>query len=78
MSNKNPFEIRTEILAMAKEYLDQQQNLNMSFAINAFEYAVSQGKVTADQWQQYVPASYTMDELMKKAQEMYGFVSKKD
>lgn len=78
MSNKNPFELRTDILAMAKDYMDQQYHLNVSFAQRAFDEAVSAGKIAATDWKAYVPAMYTVDELMKKAQELYGFVSKKD
>jgi len=78
MSNKNPFELRTDILAMAKDYLDQQYHLNVSFAQRAFDEAVAANKLTADSWQSYVPQMYTIDELMKKAQELYGFVSNKD
>ena len=32
MSNKNPFEIRTEMLSLAKDYMDQQYQMNVSFA----------------------------------------------
>lgn len=78
MSAKNPFELRTDVLAMAKDYMDRQYELNVSFAHRAFDEAVSTGKVAADQWKQYVPAMYTSDELIRKAQELYGFVSKKD
>lgn len=78
MSNKNPFELRTDILAMAKDYMDRQYEINMQFAQQAFEEAVKAQKVSADSWKSYVPEAYTIDELMKKAQELYGFVSKKD
>lgn len=78
MTNKNPFEIRSDILGMAKEYLDRQHEINLQFAQQAFDKAVEAGKVAADQWKQYVPQMYSMDDLMKKAQELYGFVSKKD
>ena len=78
MSNKNPFELRTEILQMAKDYLDQQYHINMDFARRAFEEAVQAGKVTAENYKTFVPAMYSLDELTKKAQELYGFVSKKD
>lgn len=77
MTTKNPFEIRTEILAMAKEYLDKQYQINVEFAQRAFDEAVNAGKVAADNWMQYAPKMYTIDELMKKAQELYGFVSTK-
>lgn len=78
MSNKNPFELRTDILAMAKDYMDRQYEINMQFAQQAFEEAVKAQKVSADSWKSYVPEAYTIEELMKKAQELYGFVSKKD
>lgn len=72
MSNKNPFEIRAEMLQLAKEYMDQQYHMNIQFAENMVE----QGKKTMEE----VKASYemySMDDLMEKANEMYSFVSKK-
>lgn len=72
MSNKNPFEIRSEMLQLAKEYMDQQQSLNMTFAENMFEA----GKKTADELQEACKM-YSMEDLMEKAKEMYSFVSEK-
>jgi hypothetical protein len=77
MSNKNGFELRTDILAMAKDYMDKQYQLNMEFARKAFDEAVAAQKVSADAWKKYVPEIYTIEDLMKKAQELYGFVSSK-
>lgn len=77
-TGKNAFELRTDILAMAKDYMDQQYQINREFAQRVFDEAVAAGKVNNEQWKQYVPEMYSMDELMKKAQELYGFVSKKD
>lgn len=77
MTTKNPFEIRTEILTMAKEYMDKQYQINVDFATRAFNEAVAAGKVAADNWVQYAPQMYTIEDLMKKAQELYGFVSSK-
>jgi urease gamma subunit len=73
MSNKNPFEIRSEMLQLAKEYMDQQQALNMTFAENMVEA----GRKTAEEMQQAYQM-YSMEDLMEKAKEMYSFVSKKD
>jgi hypothetical protein len=73
MSNKNPFEIRTEMLAMAKDYLDQQWQLNYMFTEKLFD----QGKKTAEEMQEAMKM-YSTDELMEKAKELYSFVSKKD
>lgn len=73
MSNKNPFEIRSEVLGMAKDYLDKQYAMNVEFTKKLFE----QGKKTTEEMQTaYTP--YTMDDLMKKAGEMYAFILKKD
>ena len=74
MSNKNPFEIRAEIVSLAKDYMDQQYRMNVNFV----EKAMEEGKKTFEDYQEAVTSMYTMDDLMKKAQEMYSFVSKKD
>lgn len=76
--SRNPFEIRADMLAMAKDYMDQQWHMNVDFARRAFDEAVEAGKVNAEDWKNYLPAQYGVEELMKKAQELYGFVSKKD
>jgi hypothetical protein len=73
MTNKNPFEIRAEMLQLAKDYMDQQYHMNVQFA----EKMVEQGKKTAEELQS-VYKMYSMEELMEKAKEMYSFVSKKD
>jgi len=68
MSTKNPFEIRTEVLAMAKDYMDKQYALNLEMAQKMNEAVGSYN----------VPVMYTTEELMEKAKEFYSFVSKKD
>ena len=75
MTNKNPFEIRADVLEMAKDYMDKQVQLNVQY----WEKMMEIGKATIDEAKAanvYTP--YSMEELMKKAQEMYTFVSKKD
>jgi len=71
--NKNPFEIRAEMLQLAKDYMDQQYSMNIQFA----EKLMEQNKLTADHFKDAYKM-YSMDELMEKAKELYGFVSKKD
>jgi len=73
MSSKNPFEIRAEMLQLAKEYMDQQYHMNIQFA----EKMMDQGKKTAEELQEMYKM-YSMEDLMEKAKEMYSFVSKKD
>jgi len=82
MTNKNGFEIRLEVLKMAKEMMDQQYN----DASNAYWSTLHS---TAEKWnksveelvkhtQELKPVMYTPADIMSKAQELYGFVAKKD
>ena len=73
MTNKNPFEIRAEMLQLAKEYMDQQYHMNVQFA----ESMMEQGKKRIEDIKESYEM-YSMDDLMSKAKEMYAFVSKKD
>lgn len=72
MSNKNPFEIRAEMLQLAKEYMDQQYHMNISFA----EKMIDEGKMQMEEFQK-VAEMYSIQDLMEKAKEMYSFVSEK-
>ena len=72
MSNKNPFEIRSEMLQLAKEYMDQQTQMNVKFA----EEMVKAGKKSMEEMQSECKM-YSVEELMEKAKEMYSFVSAK-
>jgi len=70
--NKNPFEIRAEMLAMAKDYMDQTWHRNIDF----MQQLLDSNKATVEQMQEALQP-YTMEELMEKAKEMYSFVSTK-
>lgn len=76
MSSKNPFEIRADMLKLAKEYMDQQIHINVDFAQTLMGEA---GKVTDEMRQQLKEAStmYSSDELLDKAREFYQFVCTK-
>jgi hypothetical protein len=73
MTGKNPFQIRSEVLELAKEYMDTQHQLNLEYSQKLKEL----GQLQRDE---YLAAfkPYSFEELMEKAKEMYGFVSKKD
>jgi len=73
MTTKNPFEIRAEMLQLAKDYMDQSYHMNLNFMQKAFE----EGKKTFEEYQA-ATRMYSTEDLVKKAQEMYSFVSKKD
>ena len=77
MTNKNPFEIRAEMLQLAKEYMDQQYHMNIQF----LENMMAEGKKTREEIEAQLKDAYkmyTIDDLMEKAKEMYNFVSKKE
>lgn len=85
MANKNAYEIRLEVLKMAKEMMDQQYNEASNTwwtAIN--NYAETANKTAEDFLKQseelknLQPKMYTPSDIMEKAQELYGFVAKKD
>ena len=73
MSSKNPFEIRAEMLQMAKDYMDQQYQMNIQFMNDMYEQNMAKIEEVRDAYKMYSTA-----ELMEKAKELYGFVSKKD
>lgn len=75
--NKNPFEIRAEMLKLAKDYMDQQYHMNIQF----LENMVAEGNKAREDIQEQLKEAYKMystEDLMEKAKEMYSFVSKKD
>jgi hypothetical protein len=71
----NPFEIRTQLLEMAKEYLEKQHEINTQFAKQAFEELVKQGQKVESDYKEYMPKMYTFDEVLNQAQKLYGFVA---
>ena len=73
----NPFEIRTQMLEMAKQYLEQQQEINTQFAKQVFDQLVVSGQKVQADWKDYAPKMYNFEEITQKAKELYGFVNAK-
>ena len=73
----NPYELRFRLLEMAQGYLQDQQNNQKYFAIDAWEYAKEQGDANMELWKELQPESYTIDDIKKKANELYEFVEQK-
>ncbi len=73
----NPFEIRTQMLEMAKEYLEKQQEINTAFAKQVFDQLVVSGQKVQADWKEYAPKMYDFSEVVEKAKELYGFVNAK-
>lgn len=77
MTSKNPFEIRAEMIKLAKDYMDEQYRMNIQFLENMVAEGEKARKDVEDQLKDAYKI-YSMEDLMEKAQEMYSFVSKKD
>jgi|LauGreDrversion4_2_1035121.scaffolds.fasta_scaffold06571_8 hypothetical protein len=78
MTTKSPFEIRTRMLELATEYLQDQYKANEEFAKQSFVEMVRTGQALQEDWVKHAPKMYDFTEIIKKAQELYGFVSKRD
>ena len=80
--NKNGFEIRLEVMKMAKEMLDHQyaESSNVYWtAINTMAENWNKSvEELVEQTKAVKPVMYTPQEIVEKAQELYSFVSKKD
>ncbi len=73
----NPYQIRTDVLAMAKNMLDKQYDTQWEIAKTMFEANKENIELATEAWNKYIPNMYTMEEVMEKANEMYSFVSEK-
>lgn len=85
MTSKNPFEIRLEVMKMAKEMMDAHYNDSMNAwwtVVNNYaerhSLMVEELVKQSDELMKTKPAMYTPKDIMEKAQELYGFVTKKD
>jgi len=93
MSNKTPFELRAELLTMARDHLQQQYEINLAFSrelwqktLEAFtiskqmsvEELVKFNQDTLERLETILPKAPTFEEITKRATELYTFVQKKE
>lgn len=74
----NPFELRYKILEMAKDYLDKSYQMQVDAFNKQVALMEDQNKLTFEMWKRMMPEKYTMEDVVAKAQELYGFVESKD
>ena len=74
----NPYQIRTDLLAMAKEMLDKAYDSQMEVARKAMDIYKENTEQALEAWQRYVPKMYTPEEIKAKAEELYVFVNNSD
>ena len=73
----NPFELRFKLLEMAQGYLQEQSQRNQDFVYNAWDLAKDNGEANMKLWNELQPDSYSIEDIKKKATELYEFVEKK-
>lgn len=78
MNDRNPFEIRTRMLELASDYMQAQYAATEEFAKQSFLELVKCGAATQAEWAKYAPKMYEVKDIVSKAQEMYGFVTKRN
>lgn len=78
MSNKNPFELRFDVLKMAKEMMDQQHEIANNQFYQMVDQAREQNKNIQEVFEKYTPKMYQPKEIMDKADELYKFITKRD
>ena len=73
----NPYELRFRLLEMASGYLYDQHQKETQIAIDAWEFAKEQGDANMKLFNQLQPDSYSIEDIKKKASELYEFVENK-
>ena len=73
----NPFELRFKLLEMAQSYLNDNYIRSEAMMHQAWDLAKQQGDANMKLWKELQPESYTIDDIKKKASELYEFVEKK-
>ena len=71
----NPYQIRTDVMSMAKEMLDKAYDTQMTLAYTVMKQYKGNAEQALDLWNTYVPKMYTPEELKKQAETLYEFVS---
>ena len=75
---KTPYEIRFDLLTMAKDLLDRQYEQSVAIAWQALEKGMETNKTLYKDLEKYVPKMFTPEEIVEQAERLQEFVNKKD
>jgi len=75
---KNPYEIRFDLLKMAKDMLDRQYEQATIVAWEAMTKAMETNKDLYKDVEKYVPKMFTPEEIIDQAERLQQFINKKD
>jgi len=76
--SKNPYEIRFDLLTMAKEMLDRQYEQASTMAWEAMTKAMESNKDIYKDIDKYVPKMFTPEEIIIQAEKLQSFINNKD
>lgn len=74
--NKTPYEIRLELMHLAKGMLDNQLESQVEFAKKAFELATATNREVIATWQDFSPKTYSVEDVIGLATKMNEFISR--
>ena len=72
----NPYELRFRLLEMAIGHLQDRKQEKQEFAYQAWDLAKENGEANMELWKELRPDSYSIEDIKKKATELYEFVEK--
>jgi len=75
---KNPYEIRFDLLSMAKDLLDRQYEQSSTMAWEAMTKAMETNRDLYKDVEKYVPKMFTPEEIIAQAEKLQSFINKKD
>jgi hypothetical protein len=78
MTNKNPFEVRLDVLKMAQDMLEAEQRakeLKFKEQVQTMRAIKDNEDVVLSFIDQNAPTSYTADDVVSKSTALYNFVS---
>jgi len=75
---KTPYEIRFDLLKMAKEMLDAQYGTYQTMAWDAFTRAAETNQELYKEVHKYLPKMFTPEEIIAQAEKLQSFINKKD
>lgn len=73
----NPYQIRYDVLNMAKEMLDKQYDMQMEVAYRAMDLFKENAEQALDAYNKYIPKQITPEEIKAQADKLYEFVTDK-
>ena len=76
--SKNPYEIRFDLLTMAKDLLDRQYEQSSNMAWEAFNKAMESNRELYKDVEKYIPKMFTPEEVIAQAEKLQSFINKKE